>query len=175
MIKQFRPGALRRRIGFVGLATVMLGVAVVSQAAVDNHANKDSAPDIAYNSTINPQYPASAIKNHEHGLVMLKVLVGKDGKPQTIDVAPPSDASPDLVKAARDAASQWHFTPKLDNGKPVAAYTLVPVQFAMTIQPASPPPLPPLPPTRPAPPAPPAPPAAPAAPSPPLAQASPNI
>ena len=112
-------------------------------------------------------YPASAINNHEQGTVMLKVMVGKDGRPQTINVESATDASPALIKASSDAVSQWHFTPQMRDGKPIAAYASVPIRFAMTVESAAPPPPPPAPPTLP--------PAPPPPPPPPPVQSSPTL
>lgn len=167
MIQRFHPGVLRRRIGFIGVAALMLGLTVVSRAAVDTHTNNNAAPDNAYNAGRAPQYPASAINNHEQGTVVLKVMVGKDGRPQTINVESATDASPALIKASSDAVSQWHFTPQMRDGKPIAAYASVPIRFAMTVESAAPPPPPPAPPTLP--------PAPPPPPPPPPVQSSPTL
>jgi len=164
MIQRLRPGALRRRVGFIGLASLMLGSAIVAQAAGNNRSNQDADANVSYNATTQPQYPAEAVKNHEQGTVLLTVLVGTDGKVQTMKVDPATQASPALVKAASDAVSQWHFHPAMKNGKPVAGYTKVPMKFAMTNLPEEPPAAMPPPPP-PAPPIPPPPPPSPPAPS----------
>lgn len=95
---------------------------------------------------------------------MLSVLVAKDGSAGKIVAEPSSEASAELIKAAIDAVSQWHFTPQMRDGKPVAAYARVPVRFAMTVVPAAPP-APPAPPQTLPPPPPPPPPAPPPTPT----------
>ena len=42
-----------------------------------------------------------------------------------------------MVKAASDAVSQSHFGPRIGNGKPIAAYAHVRVNFAVTLHPAA--------------------------------------
>ncbi|MEW5308887.1 MAG: hypothetical protein WDW38_000809 [Sanguina aurantia] len=76
MIQRFRPGAVRRHLGFIGIASLMLGVAAVSQAAVTKH---------------------------DQGTVVLSVLVAKDGSAGKIVAEPSSEASAELIKAAIDA------------------------------------------------------------------------
>ena len=153
MIQRLRPGALRRRVGFIALASLMLGGALVAQAGTDGRSIQSAEPDLNYNANIPPQYPPDAVKNREQGMVILTVLVGTDGKAHKIVIDPASQASPSLIKAASDAVTQWHFNPEMKNGKPVAAYARVPVKFALpnlaTKAPAPPPPPPPAPPVPP--------------------------
>jgi TonB family protein len=123
-----------------------------------------------------PIYPVDAIKHREQGTVVLKILVGIDGKPETVQVDQ-SSGSASLDQAAVKAAKQWQFQPGMKDGKPYSGWTRVPVSFHLrrvdvsatsaSAAPAPPPPAPAAPPAPPAPPAspPPAPPAAPATPS----------
>ena len=153
MIQRLHPGALRRRVGFIALASLMLGGALVAQAGTNGRSIQSAEPDLNYNANIPPQYPPDAVKNREQGMVILTVLVGTDGKAHKIVIDPASQASPSLIKAASDAVTQWHFNPEMKNGKPVAAYARVPVKFALpnlaTKAPAPPPPPPPAPPVPP--------------------------
>ena len=170
MIQRLRPGALRRRLGFVALASLMLGSAIVAHAAGNDQGNKGAEANLSYNATVQPQYPADSVKHHEQGTVILSVLVGADGKVHKVAVDPTTQASASLIKAASDAVTQWHFNPEIKNGKPVAGYARVPVKFAMADLPQAPPAdMPPPPP--PAPPLPPPPPPPPPAPS----HASPSL
>lgn len=128
MIQRHRPGALRRRAGSVALAVLIAGSVFVAQAATSSH---KAGQDLSYNARIQPRYPLSAIKNKEQGTVILKVLVGTDGMPLKVDVDPVTKAAPDLVEAARQAATHWHFGPEIKNGKPVEGYARVPVTFSL--------------------------------------------
>ncbi|HKR77194.1 MAG TPA: TonB family protein [Rhodanobacter sp.] len=132
MIQRHRPGALRRRFGYAILAVLMAGSVFVVQAATSN---RKASQDLTFNARIQPRYPEAAIKNKEQGTVVLKVRVGKDGRPLKIDVDPATRAAPDLIESAREAAMQWRFNPALKNGKPVEGSARVPVEFSLTALP----------------------------------------
>jgi TonB family protein len=139
MIQHRRPTPLRRHIGFVALASLMLGCAALAQAGHSTTTAQSHAPasqDLSYNIRIQPQYPSDAIKNGEHGMVMLMVRVGKDGKPRMVEVDRKTTTAPvSLIKAASDTAMQWRFNPALKHGKPIEGYVRVPVRFDLTPQP----------------------------------------
>lgn len=139
MIQRQRPGALRRRIGFIGLTALMVGGAFVAQAAVHTKSDQPASVDLSYNSRMQPTYPADAIKNKQEGTVILMVLVGTDGTVLRVAVDPATQAAPSLIKAANDAAMQWHFNPAIRNGKPIEGYVKVPINFSLTPLPAAPP------------------------------------
>ena len=166
MIRRPPHSARRRRMGYATLAVLLASGAALAQTGTapppDAHASLD-----AHNETPPPPYPPDALKNREHGLVLLKVLVGTDGTPHKIDVDPKTTASPELTKVASDAAMKWHFNPSVKNGKPVEEWMQVPVMFSLM-------PLPPHPPGPPRAdmPPPPPPPGAPMPPPPPVAQPS---
>jgi TonB family protein len=168
MIQHHRAGAARRRIGFIGLGVLLAGSVWIAQATGTQVPQQPASADLDYNAHIWPKYPAGAIKNKQQGTVMLKVLVGVDGKPLKIMPEPNTTLAPSLVQAATDTAMKWHFNPARRNGKPIESYALVPVKFSLT-------PLPPAPPAPPAalpPPPPPAPPVPPAPPAPPQGSAT---
>ncbi|BFI96541.1 MAG: TonB family protein [Rhodanobacter sp.] len=133
MIEHHRPGALRRRAGFVLLAALLVGSAFVAQAATGNQANQSAASDLSYNAGIQPHYPPSAVKAKEQGTVVLDILVYPDGTPGAItyNAKQSNTASADLIAAATNAARQWRFSPQMKNGKPVAGYARVPVKFSL--------------------------------------------
>ena len=143
MIQRHRPSTLRRCIGFIGLAALMAGGAFMAQASVHTQANQPATQELSFNSRIQPHYPEDAIKNKQEGMVVLMVLVGTDGTARNVRVDPATHAAPSLIKAASDAAAQWHFNPAIRNGKPIVGYARVPVKFSLS----------PLPPTAPAAPA----------------------
>lgn len=139
MIERQRHGVLRRRIGFIGLAALMAGSALLAQAATPARSSQQASADLDYNSQRQPHYPQDAIMNRQQGLVVLRVLVGADGTPARIEVEPATHAAPSLVKAAAEAAAQWRFNPALEAGRPIAGYARVPVQFSLDpLPPASP-------------------------------------
>jgi protein TonB len=89
---------------------------------------RSSAPERILGQSPAPTYPAQALRRGEGGTVVLRVNVGADGRPTDIAFADRSH-SRELDRAARDAVSKWHFSPAMENGKPVAAVVEVPVDF----------------------------------------------
>lgn len=82
-----------------------------------------------------PDYPASAQRRGEEGVVVLKLQVDADGRVQqamTYDDSP--RAARALVDAAQKAAATWRFQPERIDGQPVASTVLLPVCF-MTAEP----------------------------------------
>ncbi|EIM02781.1 TonB family protein [Rhodanobacter denitrificans] len=134
MIQRHRPGALRRRIGCLALATLMAGGVFVVQASTGPSSDRQAESDLTYNAKLQPRYPAPAIKNNEQGTVLLTVQVHADGTVGTIAYDPKhsTTTSADLIAAASDAARQWHFNPQMKDGKPVDGYARVPVKFDLT-------------------------------------------
>nr|WP_298132328.1 energy transducer TonB [uncultured Pseudoxanthomonas sp.] len=77
-----------------------------------------------------PEYPAAAIRNGDQGTVMVRVEVGADGVPTSVDVAQRS-GSRDLDRAAVTAVRQWRFQPAQRDGQPVPGAVTVPIDFKM--------------------------------------------
>lgn len=78
-----------------------------------------------------PPYPRDALRDRLQGSVLLRVLVGTDGQPLQVSIEK-SSGHRVLDQAARDQVlKRWAFKPALQNGTPVQAYGLVPVDFSM--------------------------------------------
>ena len=131
MIIRPRPGPLRRRCGFIGLAAMMAGGAFVVHSATPPSAPHDAPTDLTFNSRTAPDYPWDALNNHEQGTVVLDVLVGTDGKPLSTTVHGTPDLAPSLIAAASKAAMGWHFNPAIRDGQAVQSHARVPVSFAL--------------------------------------------
>jgi bla regulator protein blaR1 len=86
-----------------------------------------------------PVYPSAAAKNHQSGSVVMKVLVGEDGKVKDA-VVERSEPAGVFDEASLEAVRNWRFTPAMENGKPVEGWVRVPIDFQ------APPPSPPAPP-----------------------------
>jgi len=135
MIQRHRPGNARRRIGTAALCVLMASSALALQATTPD---RPASSDLSFNIKLQPHYPQDAVKNMQEGTVVLMVLVGTDGTPLKVEVDPKTKAVPSLVKAASEAAMQWHFNPAMKDGKPIEGYVRVPVQFSLDPLPASP-------------------------------------
>ena len=75
-----------------------------------------------------PDYPPDALRNGESGTVLLRVHVGPDGIPYSIDLVQ-SSRSRTLDRAAADAVRRWRFHPAQRDGEPVAGVVQVPIVF----------------------------------------------
>lgn len=89
-------------------------------------ASPDSAPVPV--SSPPPKYPRRALRRGESGEALLRVHVGADGVPRTIDLIR-SSGSRSLDRAATDAVRRWRFSPARRGGQPVAGVVQVPIAF----------------------------------------------
>ncbi len=77
---------------------------------------------------VTPVYPDLALEAQIDGTVIVQVLVGADGRVRDARIV---KSIPMLDSAAEIAARQWIFKPARRAGKPVAAWTPVPIRFAL--------------------------------------------
>jgi protein TonB len=77
-----------------------------------------------------PEYPPAAIREGAEGTVMVRVEVGTDGVPLSVDVQQRS-GSRDLDRAAVDAVRRWRFSPGQRDGQAIVGSVTVPVDFKM--------------------------------------------
>lgn len=75
-----------------------------------------------------PRYPEIAREAGVEGMVLLRVLVGKNGRVMDVHV---DQSMPMLDEAAVEAARQWVFTPALSNNHPVAVWITRRVEFKL--------------------------------------------
>lgn len=77
-----------------------------------------------------PEYPALSKRMGEQGKVVLRVLVNEKGLPDQV-VVQTSSGFPRLDEAGRQAALRALFRPHMDDGRPVAVFVIVPLNFQM--------------------------------------------
>jgi TonB family protein len=77
---------------------------------------------------IAPVYPPIARANHVQGTVVLRALIGKDGRIQNLV---PVSGPKELVPAAVGAVEQWKYKPYLLMGEPVEVETQITVNFVL--------------------------------------------
>jgi protein TonB len=85
---------------------------------------------IEYIQPPQPDYPPISRRMGEEGKAILRVLVNDKGRPERIEVQK-SSGSARLDEAARQAVLRAVFKPFIENGKPVAAYAIVPIRFQL--------------------------------------------
>ena len=95
----------------------------------------DIAPseNISYRRLRPPKYPPQAVRQRMEGKVVLKVLVGLDGKPEEITVEKTSGYRV-LDQAAIAAVKTWVFNAGQKNGAASRGYALVPIEFNLSNQ-----------------------------------------
>ena len=77
----------------------------------------------------NPIYPQDAKDAHAEGTVILKALIGRDGRIHNLKVT--SAPFPSLVESAMWAVSHWEYKPYLLNGEPVDVETQINVIYKL--------------------------------------------
>jgi TonB family protein len=138
MIRRERTSSIRRRVGTLGMAVAATALCLAVQAAPLPQTPSGATQNLAFNIRMAPRYPKASIANREQGMVMLKVLVNADGTVRTVDydAKASTTTSANLIAAASDAAMQWRFTPAMKNGRAIASYARVPVDFSLDESPA---------------------------------------
>lgn len=85
---------------------------------------------VAYLNNPPPAYPSLSRRIGEEGRVVLRVLVGVNGKPEKVEIENGS-GSQRLDNAALEAVRNWKFIPARRNNEAISAYVLVPVKFSL--------------------------------------------
>jgi protein TonB len=78
---------------------------------------------------VQPQYPTLARQARVQGTVLLRALIGRDGKIENLQVL---NGHPLLVQAAVDAVRQWRYRPYYLNSEPIEVETQVTVNFTLS-------------------------------------------
>jgi len=89
----------------------------------------DKSPQIVRKE--NPAYPLSARRRNLTGKVTVKFLVDSNGKvrkPQILDAQPKGI----FEQSVLDSISKWHFKPGIYQGREVATWVVLPIQFRLT-------------------------------------------
>jgi protein TonB len=117
-------------LGFAASASAAAGADVILLAPLEIRAAQPLAP-ASYQHTPLPPYPAAAREQRLEGLVVLSVLVGKDGRVGDVSVAT-SSGSRILDDVAAHAVKKWTFAPARRGSRPVESVVEVPLKFALS-------------------------------------------
>jgi protein TonB len=85
---------------------------------------------VQYLQAPQPVYPPMSRRMGEQGKVVLRVLVSEKGKPDQVLVQTSSGFAR-LDEAGRQAALRALFKPHLEDGRPVAVFVIVPLNFQL--------------------------------------------
>jgi len=83
-----------------------------------------------YRKNPRPGYPRLARRRGYQGIVILEVLVRRDGTPGKVRMFQ-SSGYRILDKAAIKAVKKWSFSPGLENGNPVDMWVRIPIRFEL--------------------------------------------
>lgn len=108
---------------------IAAATAVPPAAASTAEPGSDSPPLRIAEQSPPPAYPASALRKGERGVVLLKVMVDAQGRPERVRVIQRS-GSRALDRAAVEAVQQWRFQPAVSAGQPVAGEVEIPIEFS---------------------------------------------
>lgn len=116
---------------FAGLASTVLLLAGLSGCGADQGKPRPEPvmpTELAALDTPLPEYPLELACQNISGTVVLKVTVGVEGKPTSVQLAKGSGNAA-LDKLAQDKVPTWRFRPATRGGQPVAQTIQVPVNF----------------------------------------------
>ncbi len=138
MLAQARRSPPRRLAGAC-FVLILLGGAVLAAPSVQplparsSITTRSATQIVHYNEHRPPQYPLAAAKDQAQGTVYLAVLVGTQGLPLAIRQLhePGPQPAQSLINASLRAVAQWHFDPAMRDGKAVAGWVKVPIEFKL--------------------------------------------
>jgi TonB family protein len=88
-------------------------------------------PVIISDSKVQPAYPETARKSKVNGTVILQCVINEDGTVGEISIKKEDPAQFEFGDAAIEAVRQWRYEPALKDGKPVAVYMTILVEFKL--------------------------------------------
>lgn len=104
---------------------------VVAEAAKPAPPSPSPPRPADYLNNPKPPYPALSRRLGEEGVVRLNILVNPDGSVARLELANSSGFAR-LDQSAMDTVqSSWKFEPARQDGSPVAAWVIVPIQFTV--------------------------------------------
>lgn len=115
---------------------VILGAAFSAGCAVHTEPAPSTPPPASVSEKLSahrnlpPVYPPEAKSAGQQGKVVLRVLVGADGKASQTQIFT-SSGHQLLDDAALKAVSSWRFVPGQRNGVAEAMWSLIPITFAL--------------------------------------------
>lgn len=114
-------------------APVAVSSAAAPSAPAEPQQALDSMPqfDVDYLDNPAPKYPALSRRMREQGVVLVRVFVSPEGRPETVELKR-SSGSLRLDESALSAVRNWKFVPAQCAGRAVAAWVVVPISFSLT-------------------------------------------
>ena len=79
---------------------------------------------------VQPEYPRSAQRRGQEGVVLIRVLISENGKREDIQIHKPSRYAL-LNTAAMKAVKKWKFDPHIVNGSAQKSWVEIPIEFKL--------------------------------------------
>ena len=77
---------------------------------------------------VEPKYPPLPLQSRMEGKVVLRAIIGIDGRIQSLEVL---SGHPLFIEASREAIARWRYQPTLLHGEPVEVETVITVVFTL--------------------------------------------
>jgi protein TonB len=117
--------------GFEAVDTVVDTAAATTEPPSLEPTGPATGLQLQYASAPAPAYPRAAIQRQLEGTVLLRVLVGTDGRPLEVEIERSSGHAVLDREALRHVQRNWRFQPALRDGQAVQAVGLVPIDFRL--------------------------------------------
>lgn len=90
----------------------------------------EARPDLRFASALQPPYPSALARQEIEGKVVIRVLIGVDGRVKAVE--PVSATDPAFQEAtATQALKRWRFKPATKDGIPVESWRTMTVRFEL--------------------------------------------
>jgi len=89
---------------------------------------EDADPPEADEDNATPEYPEAARTAGQESVVILKVVIEKDGRVGRVQVMKGEEP---FIAAALSAVKSWHYSPAQLEGQPIAVYRIVKIPFRL--------------------------------------------
>lgn len=106
-------------------------LAISAPAADPAQPPGEAALLLQYERAPAPAYPRAALLDGATGTVLLRVVVGTDGKPSAVTIHRSSGDRRLDEAARRQVLRGWRFRPAMRDGRPVEAIGIVPIDFVL--------------------------------------------
>lgn len=111
-------------------SSASVAVAAVASTPVAAAGTPKTVSSVEYLRAPQAIYPHSSRRLGETGVVMLRVLIGEKGQAEQV-VVQKSSGYANLDEAGRQAVMRALYKPYIEDGKAIAVYALVPINFQL--------------------------------------------
>lgn len=91
---------------------------------------EEAEAPVADAANVAPGYPEAARATGIEGRVILKIVISEKGEVSSVTVM---RGDPILAQAAVEVVKTWRFTPAMLEGKPIAVFRIVPINFSSKV------------------------------------------